>query len=103
MYGMIIKINAKPGKGEELASLMVRGAQRMPGCSHYIVSQELNNPDSLWITELWESKERHDHSLSMHLVKDQIDAARPLILGFENHVATRPIGGHGIELTHKEK
>jgi len=54
------------------------------------------DPDALWITEVWDSKESHQASLALPSVQATIQKARPLIAGFSNRVETAPIGGQGL-------
>jgi quinol monooxygenase YgiN len=51
----------------------------MPGCLSYIVANDPVDPNLIWITEAWESKEAHAASLSLPSVKDAITKGRPLI------------------------
>jgi quinol monooxygenase YgiN len=96
MYGMIGKITAAPGQRDALAKLLLSGSADMPGCLSYVVSEDLNNPDALWVAEAWESKGHHAASLSLPAVKEAIAKARPLIAGFDTTAELRPIGGIGL-------
>jgi quinol monooxygenase YgiN len=60
------------------------------------VAQDATDADALWITEVWDSAESHKASLSLPSVKDAISRGRPLISGFDQHIETLPVGGHGI-------
>ena len=96
MYGMIGKMTATNGKREEVISLLLRAVKAMPGCLSYVVAQDAADENGIWITEVWNSKESHDASLSLPEVKKSIAAARPMIAAFSNQVTTTPIGGFGV-------
>lgn len=96
MYGLIGKMNAVPGKRDELAAIMLKGTKEMPGCFSYIVAADPSDPDGLWITEVWDSRESHQASLGLPTVQESIAKGRPLIAGFSNRVETAPLGGHGL-------
>ena len=96
MYGLIGKISALPGHRDELASAMLEGAVDMPGCLGYVVATDPGDPDALWVTEVWDSPESHQASLSLQSVQETIGRARPLIAGFSDRVETVPLGGHGL-------
>jgi quinol monooxygenase YgiN len=96
MYGMIGKITAAAGKREEVIALLLRAVKAMPGCLSYVVAQDATDENGIWITEVWDSKESHDASLSLPEVKNSIAAARPMIAGFSNQVITTPVGGYGV-------
>lgn len=96
MYGLIGKMTAVPGQRDALADAMISGTRAMPGCLSYVIALDPGDPDALWITEVWDSKESHAASLSLPEVKTSITRGRPLIAGFSNRVETTPIAGYGL-------
>jgi len=96
MYGLIGKATAVAGKRDELIEILVNGVTSMPGCLSYIVAKDTADADSLWITEVWDSKESHDASLTLPQVKAAITKGKPLFASFGQHVVTTPVGGHGL-------
>lgn len=97
MYGLIGRIDAVPGQRDALARILIDGVSGMPGCLSYVVSEDVDHPDALWVTEIWDGQESHQASLSLPSVRDAIEKGRPLIVAFGQRVETRPLGGHGIE------
>jgi quinol monooxygenase YgiN len=96
VYGLIGQIAAVPGKRDELGSILT-GMSSMPGCLSYVVANDPADPDCLWVTEVWESKEAHAESLTLPAVQEAIAKGRSLIAGFETRVETEPVGGIGLE------
>jgi len=96
MYGMIGRIKAQSGKRAELAAILLEGTATMPGCLSYIVAEDMADPDTLVVTEAWDSKQSHDNSLKMPSVQATIAKGRPLIAGFEKIAETVPLGGVGL-------
>lgn len=96
MYGLIGKMLAQKGKGDELLAIMLDGQVPMPGCRSYVIARDPANADALWITEVWDDKESHAASLHLPAVQATIARARPLIAGFGEHFETEPAGGIGI-------
>ena len=96
MYGLIGRMNAQPGQRDALAAILLDGLRDMPGCLSYIVASDPTDPDALWITEAWDSKESHAGSLALPSVQAAIAKGRPLIAGFGSRTETVPIGGHGL-------
>ncbi|QSX39715.1 putative quinol monooxygenase [Shewanella cyperi] len=96
MYGLIGQLVAAPGKRDELASILINGIAGMPGCLSYIVSNDLQDDNALWVTEVWQSKSQHGASLSLDSVRQAIAKGRPLIAGFGQRVETLPLGGQGV-------
>lgn len=51
------------------------------GCILYMVNKEAGNPDSIYIIEVWQSKEDHDNSLKLPGVGELIKQAIPILDG----------------------
>lgn len=97
LYGLIGEIKAAPGKGRELAEILLEASSsRMPGNLAYLVSVGAEQPDSVWVSEVWTSKQAHDDSLHLPAVQAAIARARPIIGGFGTRVETKPLGGAGM-------
>jgi quinol monooxygenase YgiN len=96
MYGLIGRMIAVEGKRDELIAILLAGVSGMPGCLSYVVAQDPSDPNSLWITEVWQSREKHEASLSLPSVQAAIKQGRALIAGFGERFETIPVGGHGV-------
>ena len=90
-------MRAVDGDRENLAEILA-GIGDMPGCHSYQVALEESDPHALWVTEVWESADAHAASLQLPDVVALIEKGRPLIVGFESRVETRPIGGLGLDV-----
>lgn len=91
------KATAKPGKGAELGALLVEAASQnatAEGCLQYEVNVAAEDPDTIWVTEKWTSREAIDASLENEDAKAVIAKARPLIENMEM-VELKPLGGIG--------
>ena len=99
MYGLIGKMKCTPGQRDALIAILIDGVSGMPGCLSYVVAKDLTDPDSLWITEAWESQDKHTASLSLPSVQAAIAKARPILAGFGERFETQPVGGHGLVTT----
>jgi quinol monooxygenase YgiN len=96
MFGLISKITSAAGQRDALIAILIEGTSGMPGCLSYVVAKDTAEADALWITEIWESRERHQASLSLPSVQQAIAKGRPLIAGFTARFETQPIGGQGL-------
>jgi quinol monooxygenase YgiN len=96
MYGLIGKMTAQPGQRDALVAILLAGTGGMPGCLSYIVATDPSDADAIWITEVWDSKEEHDQSLTLPAVREAIAKGRPFIASFGDGVVTTPVGGHGL-------
>jgi len=96
MYGLIGMIKAQAGKRDELAAILLAGTREMPGCLSYLVANDPQDRDALWVTEVWVNADMHKASLKLPPVQDAIAKGRPLIAGFYQRFETEPIGGVGL-------
>ena len=71
------------GKRDELVALLIaRNRALAPaGCLAYEVGINNNEPDTVFVLELWESEHAHQSSLALAEVQEAIAAARPLLSG----------------------
>ena len=94
MYGLIGKILCTDRAA--LSAILIEGIAGMPGCLSYIVANDQQDETALWITEVWESAEKHKESLTLQSVQAAITKGRPLITGFAERFETQPLGGQGL-------
>ena len=99
MYGLIGSMTAVSGKRDDLIAILTEAVSNMPGCLSYVVAKDAKDEDTIWVTEVWDSKESHAASLSLPAVTKAISAAKPMILAFGNQVITTPVGGYGLPAT----
>jgi quinol monooxygenase YgiN len=81
-YGLCGKLAAVSGKRDRVTSIMKRASEsvaKLEGCLLYIVFEDLQDKDALWITEIWTSKAAHDMSLQNESVKAAIAEAMPCL------------------------
>jgi quinol monooxygenase YgiN len=96
MYGLIGKATCVAGKRDEFIAILLEGVGAMPGCLSYVVARDPQDPDAIWITEVWDSKESHAASLRLPAVRAAIAKGRPLIANFGEQTVTEPVGGFGL-------
>jgi quinol monooxygenase YgiN len=97
-FGLTGKITTHEGKRDELVQLLLeaaKGMQSVVGCKLYLVSISEDEPEAIYITEVWTNAEAHQASLALEQVKAIIQLGRPLIASFES-TKLMPLGGKGI-------
>ena len=93
MFGTITRIKAIAGKRDALAAILASGSGEIPNCISYLVAEDLADADALWITEIWESKQVRQASLSLPAVRKALGKGTPLIAEVDRVAQTRPISG----------
>lgn len=92
MYGLIGQMKVADGKRGEVIAALLSGTRDMPGNIAYMIAEDLTDPNSIWITEVWKTKTDHANSLNLPSVQEAIGKARAHITGFGTRVETRPVG-----------
>jgi quinol monooxygenase YgiN len=80
------KATARQGHGEELAGHLLAAADDLrsdQGCELYLVSQQADRPDIVWITELWRSQADLDASLESIRGSDDVAKVMALVESWE--------------------
>jgi len=100
LHGLHGKLVAKEGKAKELAQILLDASALMKsakGCHLYAVSIDNNNPNEVWVTEIWDSKEDHGNSLNAPGVRELIGKAMPMLAGSpQKGQELEILGGLGI-------
>jgi quinol monooxygenase YgiN len=93
MYGMIAKMTAVAERRNELIALLGAGTRNMPGCLSYIISRDLHEENTIWVTEAWDSKVSHDASFSIPAIQTLIVKTKPLVADFSKVTEIEPVLG----------
>ena len=99
MFGLHGRFVAEPGQGDALEAILLEAAEalgRREACRLYVVSRSPGDPESVWVTEAWTSRDEHERSLEDEAVRDLIGRARPLIADVADRTELRPVGGKGL-------
>lgn len=91
LYGVIGQMKVAEGKRDEVVEVLLSGTRNMPGNLAYLIAKDNSDPNSIWITEVWESQADHTASLQLPSVQEAIAKARPHIAGFGTRVETTPV------------
>lgn len=79
---------------EELAAILSDASRLVStakGCHLYVISLDVAEPEAVFITEIWDSKEEHDQSLNIEGVRELIMKAMPLL-------STQPTKGQELRI-----
>ncbi|KHL02400.1 putative quinol monooxygenase [Sinomonas humi] len=76
-------LGAVPGRRDELVAHLTKRSNLLEklGCLTYEVGINDDEPETVFVVEIWESAEAHRSSLAAPEVQASIAAARPLLSG----------------------
>jgi quinol monooxygenase YgiN/mannose-6-phosphate isomerase-like protein (cupin superfamily) len=98
-----MKFTAQPGRGEDLANALLRAADALrdtAGCELYVVNRSVDDPNQIWVTELWLSQDALEASLE-HLRSEEGQAQVGQVMALldpdtpPERVELEPLGGVG--------
>jgi quinol monooxygenase YgiN len=90
MYGLIVRLTAHEGKRDQMIDVLRQSAGEMPGCLCYVVAKDAADARSIWVTEVWDTEQSHDASLSLPAVRSAIPLGKQLVSSFEEIATTVP-------------
>lgn len=99
-YGIYTRHTAKPGQRDNLVDNLLRAGdllQANPACIHWIVNTT-EDPDVVWISSLFSSKEEHDASLKPDDMRALMGEAKELLSEeiMPEQIFMTPVGGKGL-------
>jgi quinol monooxygenase YgiN/mannose-6-phosphate isomerase-like protein (cupin superfamily) len=97
--GRYVKITAKAGQGDALAGQLLQvadGLRATPGCELYVINRAPDEPEALWVTEVWSSQTELDAGLQTEEAKAAIPGVMALVEATER-IDVVPVGGVGLE------
>ena len=96
MYAVNGSLTAVDGKVEELKGYLLDASKHMndvENCYCYLVGENEDDPNSVYIVEIWEDKTAHEASLQLDVFRDLIEKAKPIIAEMDNFPTVNVIGG----------
>lgn len=99
-YGCYVKFTARSGQRDALVEYLLRaadGVRSVAGCQLYLINTSPNEPESVWVTEVWRSQAEHDASLTIEGVQEAISQVLPLLAGPPEKIDVLPVGGKGLQ------
>ncbi len=80
-FANIGTLGVKPGMRDQVVAVLTRRNQQMneAGCLLYEVGVNDDEPDTVFVAELWTSAEAHRNSLQLDSVRAAIAEAMPLL------------------------
>jgi quinol monooxygenase YgiN len=101
MYGYNGSMKVKPGHRDEVIAILMRGGAYLPaaGCHLYVVGIADDDPDTIWVNEVWESKEHHHASLQLPETQAAIAEAMPMLAGEFTSQELTVVGGLGVPVS----
>jgi quinol monooxygenase YgiN len=99
-YALLNKLTAKPGQRARVVEILLESGALLfddnPACFVYMVSESADDPNVIWVTDLWTSHEEHAEALKAPELRPYVEQAMPLLEGMPEQMEIRPVGGKGV-------
>ncbi|WP_245674266.1 MULTISPECIES: antibiotic biosynthesis monooxygenase [Actinoplanes] len=91
-------MRTKPGHRDEVLAILLSGSEglRAAGCHLYVVGVSDTDDQTIWVNEVWESREHHAASLQLPATRAAIAAAMPMLTGEFTSQEFTVRGGLGV-------
>jgi quinol monooxygenase YgiN len=97
--GRYVRMVAVEGQGPELAKALLRVADGMaaqPGCQAYVVNAAPDEPDTVWVTEVWSDAASSEAALARDLGEAGLADVLELLAAPPDYIEVTPLGGPGL-------
>ncbi|MEW4370860.1 putative quinol monooxygenase [Paenibacillus sp. JQZ6Y-1] len=101
-FGLFGTFTVQEGQRDQMVTILLDAATSMeslPECEIYTVSIADNEPNAVYVYEVWRNQEAHQASLTLEATQTLIQRAKPIITGMKRISTLQPIGGKGLRNT----
>jgi quinol monooxygenase YgiN len=98
-YALLNKLTARPGQRQRVVDILLQSGKLFDDNEHcflYLVSESTEEPDVIWVVDLWTSQEDHAEALKAPQLRPFVEQAMPLLEGMPQQIELRPVGGRGV-------
>ena len=100
-FGLYGKFTLKEGERDTMVEILLEAAESMRDleeCEIYFINISENEPNSVYVYEVWSNEAAHQASLILEATQKLIKQAKPIIVGMERISTLIPMGGKATSL-----
>jgi quinol monooxygenase YgiN len=98
-HALLNRLIAKPGQRDRVVEILLESGRLFDdneACLLYLVSESQDDPNLIWVVDLWTTKEAHTEALKARELRPFVEQAMPLLEGMPEQIEVRPVGGKGV-------
>jgi quinol monooxygenase YgiN len=98
-HALINRLTATPGQRQQVIETLVESGRLFDDnedCLLYLVSESQDDPNVIWVVDLWTSEEAHTDALKAPALRPLVERAMPLLDGMPEQIRIHPVGGKGV-------
>ncbi len=99
LYALLNRLTAKPGQRQRLVEVLLESGKLFEdnsACLLYLVSESTDDPNLVWVVDLWTSQQAHAEALKTPELQPFVEQAMPLLQSMPHQIEVRPVGGKGL-------
>lgn len=98
-FGLFGKFIVREGERNTMVDILLEAAESMKNleeCEIYLVNVSEDEPDTVYVYEVWSNENAHQASLTLEATQTLIKRAKPIITGMERISTLQTKGGKGL-------
>ena len=98
-YGCYVKFTAQSSKRDALVELLLKAAEQVTPiaeCELYVINTSPDEPEAVWVTEIWNSQADSEAALKVEGAKENIQQVLALLADKPQRTVVQPVGGKGL-------
>jgi quinol monooxygenase YgiN len=98
-FSLFGKFLIQEGERDTMVDILLEAAESMENldeCEIYLVNTSENEPNAVYVYEVWSNEQAHQNSLALESTQTLIKRAKPIITGVERISTLDTKGGKGI-------
>src|ERR671923_2806001 len=95
-FALLNRLTAKPGRRDRVVAILVESGKLFddnPACRLYLVAESADDPNLIWVADLWTSEEEHSAALRAPEMRPFVEECVPLLEGMPEQIRVLPAGG----------
>ena len=96
---LLNRLTAKPDNRDKVVEILVKSGKIFddnPDCLLYLVTEADDDPNVIWVVDLWTNEESHTEALKAPELKPYVEETIPLLEGMPEQIKVRAVGGKGL-------
>lgn len=93
------KLTAQSGKRDKLVNILLQAVELLnknDDCLHYVIKGSDKEANSVWVSEVWTTKQSRNAALGQSGIKSLINQAAPILAAFPQQTELEVLGGKGL-------
>jgi quinol monooxygenase YgiN len=95
-FALFNRLTAKPGERARVVEILLESGKLFDdnsACRLYLVAESADDPNLIWVADLWTSEEEHAEALEAPDMRPFVEECMPLLEGMPEQIRVRPVGG----------